>query len=65
VGVSRCSAGTKLKGFVGKRKSGKIRLKDSIDHFNRRKALKSETQERWGLKKAHQGSENIITSARG
>jgi len=65
VGVSRWSAGTKLKGFVGKRKSGKMKLKGSIGHFNRRKTLKSETQERWGLKKAHQGSENKVTSARG
>jgi len=32
-----------------------MKLKNSIDHFNRRKTLKSETQERWGLKKALQG----------
>jgi len=42
-----------------------MKLKSSIDHFDRSKALKSETQERWGLKKAHQGSENKVTSARG
>jgi len=55
VGVSRRSVDTRPRGFVGKRKDGRMSWERFVRSPERRKALKGKAQERWRLKEASEG----------